>query len=846
MYVKDAFDIETNFFYGVIGLGSGLSMASVNKIKELAENQQYEMAVDILDSQNLEKSLNPQFIRTCGEIYENVGRLTDARRLYVKAHIMAPESNRIIFSIVLYYLKRGYFSLAKQYANQYMFNDKKEQAAYNMNYLLDKARRVSCKELLPRIYPLYMHEMDEFWSYELFLLAKLLGKADVSDNISSDYRATYRNSVFSNNINLVDNGFKNAEEYFYTFPETELPDSAEDEEEIREQEKKQLETDYRRMHPEEFEAKEAVFLTMEDVDPEAEAKSVEEEINSRKKGLFGKLFGRNKKAKAEADETAEASSEEENEIKKDDSSSESGSNENAEEHKSEEGSSEERSEESKEEASADNVQESELKTVENSTAAEGDTSENDTDEEEDTTYDGERSFNVMSVEDAITYDYDDGFAPESEMISDIEDDTSETDYFDTVSLFEFDETEEQETSYQEPLKEEPVFKETEAAFEPLEEAVNEAVEETVEETVEEAVEETVEETVEEAVEEAVEETVEEAVEEAAEENKEEAVEETVEEIEEEAVEETVEETEEETVEETVEDTVNETAEESAEETEEESVEETVEETVAEAVEETVEDTVEETVEETAEDIEEAVVEETAEEETAEETAEESAEETEEESVEDIVEDIEEAVVEETVEVVEEAAVVETAEDIVEDIEETVAEEAAVDTSEETAEETAEEFEDDSEAEAEDAVVDEVVDEEAVVEGAVAEEFTDEDIADEEPADEEEQLIGEETVSVEPESKFRYHDYESDEIRRKYESYKDIDYSVDTSDVRFELPEFKSSIFEGVDISEKSVSSKVTDNGYKTEKIEELDTKLKEEERLQREAEELLKSLGIDI
>ena len=56
-------------------MSNGLSMTSVNKIKELAEAHEYELAVGILDSQNLEKSLNPQFLRVCGEIYENVGRL---------------------------------------------------------------------------------------------------------------------------------------------------------------------------------------------------------------------------------------------------------------------------------------------------------------------------------------------------------------------------------------------------------------------------------------------------------------------------------------------------------------------------------------------------------------------------------------------------------------------------------------------------------------------------------------------------------------------------------------------------------------------------------------------------
>ena len=54
-------------------MGSGLSMTSVNKIKELAEQREYELALDILDSQDLSKSLNPQFLRVCGDIYTKIG-----------------------------------------------------------------------------------------------------------------------------------------------------------------------------------------------------------------------------------------------------------------------------------------------------------------------------------------------------------------------------------------------------------------------------------------------------------------------------------------------------------------------------------------------------------------------------------------------------------------------------------------------------------------------------------------------------------------------------------------------------------------------------------------------------
>ena len=80
-------------------MGSGLSMASVNKIKELANAREYGLALDILDSQDLTKSLNPQFLRLCGEIYIYNKRYKDARHVLLIAHKLAPEAKRIIYTI---------------------------------------------------------------------------------------------------------------------------------------------------------------------------------------------------------------------------------------------------------------------------------------------------------------------------------------------------------------------------------------------------------------------------------------------------------------------------------------------------------------------------------------------------------------------------------------------------------------------------------------------------------------------------------------------------------------------------------------------------------------------------
>ena len=71
-------------------MATGISMSSVNKIKELAENGEYGLALDILENQDLSKSLSPQFIRVCGEVYYENHKYQEARAALVRAHSMAP------------------------------------------------------------------------------------------------------------------------------------------------------------------------------------------------------------------------------------------------------------------------------------------------------------------------------------------------------------------------------------------------------------------------------------------------------------------------------------------------------------------------------------------------------------------------------------------------------------------------------------------------------------------------------------------------------------------------------------------------------------------------------------
>ena len=388
-------------------------MTSVNKIKELAAAHEYELAVGILDSQDLEKSYNPQFLHVCGEIYENVGRMKDARYYYVKAHSMAPEATRIIYSLINYYLKVGYFALAERYFEEYVFfSNGDERDLKNIRYIMKKARKPDLLELYDMIFPYYRDNMDIEWSYELLILSRLLDKQDI-DVIASDYKATFKTSPYSSLIDSAIVSKSTAWDSFFIYAEEENEDNKPEDEPARIIEKQQLEQDYYRMNPAKEE--EAVITSM--VSDESSGNNIKS-IDDVEKGLKN-FIKRKFKKKSHDEETAEESSKEEGTEKSEEISD---NNKVADDAKTSTNVSSdipatETTIGNKEETSAADSSDIDVAVpeFENNTTDIKVSTENEnqvTESEDDSEY---------KFRDFVTYNYDDGFAPESETISGLSD-----------------------------------------------------------------------------------------------------------------------------------------------------------------------------------------------------------------------------------------------------------------------------------------------------------------------------------------------------------------------------------------------------------------------------------------
>ena len=233
-------------------MGAGLSMASVNKIKELANSREYSLALELVEHQDLSKSLNPQFLRLCGEIYIKNNRYEDARRCLIMAHRLAPESKRIMYVFVELYLRMGYFELAKAYYDMYMF-DAGSCDSRQMEYVWTKHEHPDALKDMEQLLASYMHNLDYDWSFELYLVYKKEEKKEEAHSLAELYAASFKNSENSDRICAIEKGKESADAYFDVYASVEQEDNDERYDALRSEEAELLAADDLRMHPKEAE-----------------------------------------------------------------------------------------------------------------------------------------------------------------------------------------------------------------------------------------------------------------------------------------------------------------------------------------------------------------------------------------------------------------------------------------------------------------------------------------------------------------------------------------------------------------------------------------------------------------
>lgn len=264
----------------------GISYAVVTKVKELTEAKRYGEAFDLLEGEDIYQSLNPQFLRCCGEVYLENEQYYDSREALVRAHIMAPEGNRIIYDLVHLYLKMGYFQRAKKYYEIYVHNAVADDVGkLYLLYMIEKAQRADAEDLVKILEKACEERYTDDWGFELALLYASLGRTDKMKEECVHLMAAFRNSPYYALAEALKKGEYDISGSYFRFPIMEAEEDHELYRTIEVQEEKQLEKDELRVHP-----PDPVILQMEDDDEESTDKPKGKE---KTRGLhFG--FGRKK------------------------------------------------------------------------------------------------------------------------------------------------------------------------------------------------------------------------------------------------------------------------------------------------------------------------------------------------------------------------------------------------------------------------------------------------------------------------------------------------------------------------------------------------------------------------
>lgn len=272
----------------------GISYAVVTKVKELTETRQYGEALDLLEGEDIFQSLNPQFLRSCGEVYLENNRFYESREALVRAHIMAPEGNRIIYDLVQLYLKMGYFRRAKIYYEIYAHNAVADDPGkLYLQYMIQKAQRVEAGELLVILEKACEEQYSDEWGFELALLYASLGRKDKMKEECIHLMAAFRNSPYCALAEALKKEEYDISNSYFRFPIMEAEEDKETYAVIMEAEDKQLDKDLLKVHP-----PAPVILQMEDDD------GTEEIPESKGKGFGIKLPFRKKSGKVPGSQPA--------------------------------------------------------------------------------------------------------------------------------------------------------------------------------------------------------------------------------------------------------------------------------------------------------------------------------------------------------------------------------------------------------------------------------------------------------------------------------------------------------------------------------------------------------------
>ena len=259
-------------------MSTGISISSINRIKELADEKRFAEALEILDTQNLDKSINPQFLRISGEIFRENKRYYDSRKYLIKAHQMSPQGTRIISELIQLYLELGYYTRAQKYYEEYMFYVSPEDVQKDyVEYIMKKAQGADIKEIASVLIPILETMPEDRWNFEAVLLYDKMNRKDKALEECQYILEHYKDSIYVEPVIQYIDDQLDVDTYFMQYPKEEQTEDTELFGDLIGQEDAILEADHLRMYP-----PEARIMVEADDKAGIDAKPVKEKKKKKK------------------------------------------------------------------------------------------------------------------------------------------------------------------------------------------------------------------------------------------------------------------------------------------------------------------------------------------------------------------------------------------------------------------------------------------------------------------------------------------------------------------------------------------------------------------------------------
>lgn len=150
----------------------------LDQINELVDKQDFEGALEIVDTIDWRRVKSVRTLCMVADIYEVNDRLDDSKRILLLAYKRSSIGKIILYRLVEVCLKLGETDEAVDYYTEYEQNAPGDSSKYILKYKIYKAKRAPVEDLIAILEEYKSKEYTERWAYEL---ARLYQKAGMKE-----------------------------------------------------------------------------------------------------------------------------------------------------------------------------------------------------------------------------------------------------------------------------------------------------------------------------------------------------------------------------------------------------------------------------------------------------------------------------------------------------------------------------------------------------------------------------------------------------------------------------------------------------------------------------------------